>query len=171
MDLDGLSNIKKVIKLFFSLNFKMKSIKTLRARALDLLARRETSRAELKRKLSPHAASEDEIESLLDELAERSWQSDRRFAEAFVHSKSGRYGARRLAQALAEKGVGAETVREFLPGRESEAETARRVLRKKFKQPAAGPAEKQKQMRFLAYRGFDADIIGEAIESAWKDEA
>ena len=52
--------------------------KTLRARALDILSRQEISRAELKRKLAPHAESEEEIERVLNEFADRRWQSDER---------------------------------------------------------------------------------------------
>ena len=44
------------------------------------------------------------------------------------------------------------------------------VLRKKFKQPAADLAEKHKQMRFLAYRGFDMDIIQTAMKSSWQED-
>ena len=53
----------------------MKPQKSLRGRALDILGRQEISRAELKRKLIPHAESEEEIDQLLSEFAERNWQS------------------------------------------------------------------------------------------------
>ena len=39
---------------------------SLKARALGYLSRREHSRAELRRKLAPHAESADEVEALLD---------------------------------------------------------------------------------------------------------
>ena len=38
--------------------------KSLRARALEIVARQEISRADLKRKLAPHADNEDELEAL-----------------------------------------------------------------------------------------------------------
>ncbi|HLT27498.1 MAG TPA: recombination regulator RecX, partial [Zeimonas sp.] len=43
---------------------------TLKARALRALARREHSRVELERKLAPHAESSEQLEALLDRLAE-----------------------------------------------------------------------------------------------------
>lgn len=148
----------------------MKPQKSLRTRALDILSRQETSRAELKRKLAPHAESEEELEQLLNELAERHWQSDERFAETYVHSKSRQHGRLRLQQALQAKGVSEDTVRSFLPDRDSELQTAMAVLRKKFKTPAADLKEKQKQARFLAYRGFDTDIIQTALKNGWNDD-
>ena len=147
----------------------MPPLKSLRARALDILSRREISRVELKRKLAPHAESEEELERVLAEFAERNWQSDERFVEAFVHSKSNRYGSLRLKQSLAAKGIDADTASEFLPDADSELETAIAVLRKKFKAPATDVKEKQKQLRFLTYRGFSADTIQNAMKQAWEE--
>lgn len=148
----------------------MKPEKSLRARAMDILSHREISRAELKRKLTPHAESEDEVEAVLNEFAERHWQSDTRYAEAYIHSKNHQHGTLRLKQALAAKGVSQDIVRELMPDRNSEQATAIAVLRKKFKQPAANLTEKHKQIRFLAYRGFDMDLIQTALKTAWQQE-
>ncbi|MCP1660145.1 recombination regulator RecX [Neisseria perflava] len=144
--------------------------KSLRARAMDILSRQEISRSGLKRKLAPHAESEAELEKVLDEFAERNWQSDERYAEAYIHSKSRQHGTLRLKQALAAQGVDEDLSRRFLPDRDSEQQTAMAVLRKKFKQPAADLKEKQKQVRFLAYRGFGMDTIQTALKHAWDED-
>ncbi|MDK4684528.1 recombination regulator RecX [Kingella negevensis] len=148
----------------------MREPKSLRARAMDILSRREVSRLELQRKLAPYAEDEDELNQVLAEFAERNWQSDERFTEAFVNSKSHKHGALRLKQALAAKGIDSEMAREFLPDSETELANAKEVLRKKFKQPAADFAEKQKQMRFLLYRGFGMDTAQAAIRGAWAED-
>ncbi|WP_165008258.1 recombination regulator RecX [Neisseria yangbaofengii] len=144
--------------------------KSLRARAMDILSRQEISRAGLKRKLAPHAESEEELEKVLDEFAERNWQSDERYAEAYIHSKSRQHGKLRLQQALAQQGIDAGISREFMPDKESELQTAIQVLRKKFKQPSRDLKEKQKQVRFLAYRGFDMGTIQAALKSDWSED-
>lgn len=147
----------------------MKPILSLRQRALDLLSRREISRNELARKLSPHCEDADELKALLDELAQKHWQSDKRFTEAYIHSKSRHHGNRRLQQALATQGVDADTIREHLPDSRQQIENAVAIVRKKFKQAPSDSAEKYKQMRFLAYRGFEMDIIHTAISQAWEN--
>lgn len=144
--------------------------KCLRARAMDILSRQEISRVGLKRKLAPHAESEEELEKVLDEFAERNWQSDERYAEAYIHSKSRQHGKLRLQQALAQQGIDADISREFMPDKESELQTAIQVLRKKFKQPSRDLKEKQKQIRFLAYRGFDMGTIQAALKSDWAED-
>ena len=65
----------------------------LRERALRLLGRREHSRAELARKLQAHAAPEDDLEALLDELARRKLLSDERYAESRARQLSRKFGA------------------------------------------------------------------------------
>ena len=145
----------------------MKEGKSLKARALDLLARREYSRLELKRRLAPHAESEDEIDSLLAELSERQWQSDERYAEAFIHSKSRSRGRLRLQQELAAKGVDESLVRANLPDRDTELANALAVLHKKFAAPPQDFQEKQKQIRFMLYRGLEMDIVQAALKEEW----
>ena len=68
---------------------------SLKARALGYLSRREHSRAELRRKLAPHAESADEVEALLDWLEGENWLSNTRFAESVVHRRASRYGTAR----------------------------------------------------------------------------
>lgn len=144
--------------------------KSLKSRALEHLSRREMSRLELKRKLTPHAQSEDELENVLAELGELNWQSDERFTEMFVNSKSRKHGRIRLKQDLAMKGVDSDIIKQFLPDADTDLQHACEVLRKKFRQPASEVAEKQKQMRFLLYRGFSGDIAQKAMRIAWDDE-
>lgn len=148
----------------------MKPQKSLRARAMDILSRQEISRLGLKRKLAPHAETEEELENVLNEFSERNWQSDRRYAEAYIHSKSRLHGSLRLKQALAQQGIDEDISRDFMPDREDELQTAIAVLRKKFKQPATDLKDKQKQVRFLAYRGFSTDTIQSALKQAWQNE-
>ena len=60
--------------------------RSLRARALACLARREHSRTELARKLAPHAVDADELNRLLDSLEADKLLSDARFAEVLARS-------------------------------------------------------------------------------------
>ena len=76
----------------------------------------------------------------------------------------------RLQQALNAKGITKELTHELLPTPEDELDTAITLLRKKFKQPAMEAKEKQKQFRFLAYRGFDMNTAQTAIKQAWAAE-
>jgi len=138
--------------------------KSLLARALGYLARREHSRAELRRKLAPHAESADEADRLLDELEARKLLSDRRFTEVLARSRGERFGAARVRQELRARGVADPLAREAAGDlARTELQRAREVWRKKFGTPPADAAERSRQMRFLAQRGFDADVVRRVV--------
>ncbi len=143
---------------------------SLKGRALRLLAGREHSRAELERKLAPHEQAPGELQLALDELQAKGFISEQRVVESVVHRRSARLGAGRVKQELQAKGVSAEAVAEAVDRlRGTETERAREVWRKKFGEPAADPAGRAKQMRFLAARGFGAEAIRRVVRGADDD--
>jgi regulatory protein len=132
----------------------------LRARALRLLARREHSRAELKRKLGPHAESAEALDALLDSLQAKKQLSDERFAGERAHVLSRRYGASRIRQDLRARGVDDATAgRVAAAAAASDLERARAIYERRYRTPAATPEERAKRMRFLQGRGFPHAII------------
>jgi regulatory protein len=135
-----------------------------------LLSRREYSRAELARKLEPHAESATELDALLADFAERGWQSDSRFAEQFANVRTQKYGARRVAQEIRMKGVDDVTIRELVQSGDNELATARAQWQKKFGSKPSTPQEKARQMRFLAARGFSGSVIRLVLDTAGDDE-
>ena len=111
----------------------MKKQPTLRERALRLLARREHSLAELRRKLL----------------------SDERYAESRVHSLSRKFGAARIAHELRAKGLDKGLADQASKAaRATEVERAREVWRRKFRlrpRPArSGPS----RCAFCSREGF-----------------
>ncbi|BBP03371.1 regulatory protein RecX [Sulfuriferula plumbiphila] len=134
--------------------------KSLRARALEALSRREHSRMELMRKLAPHTDSPDELNTLLDDLQARGWLSDARYAEQMVNARQSRYGSRKLAFELREKGIDEDLINTTLANvRDTELERARAVWARKFGQIPASAQEQARQIRFLQSRGFVWDVI------------
>ena len=140
--------------------FMAKTEPSLRARAMRFLARREHSRAELKRKLAPKVAEGDDLEILLDDLARRGWLSDARFAEASIRSKARRFGPLRLANELRAKGVDHEAIAAgFRAAGADGASSLERVWRSRFRGAPRNEKEKARQARFLQGRGFPLDDI------------
>lgn len=131
---------------------------------MGLLARREHSRAELLQKLAPHTEDTAELDSLLDDLVQRGYLSDARYAAEFVRAKSRRFGIAHMAYALREKGVAEEDIQAALNSLEAdESERARKVWESKFGALPSNLEERGKQTRFLAGRGFSAEIIRKVL--------
>ena len=174
---------------------------TLKAKALQLRAMRDYSRAEMEGKLQQwlrtrtakdadpaaaknadamHAAEtgaislpgiteysaalmeqqQGQIDTVLDELQAKGLLSDQRAAEALLHRKSGQFGAVRLRYELQRKGINQSMAEDLLQDiAVSEAQRAYALWQKKFGVRPVTPAERARQMRFLAGRGFLSDVI------------
>jgi regulatory protein len=133
----------------------------LKARALRYLVRREHSRAELARKLAPRAESPEALQVLLDHLVSRKQLSDERFAQERARSLSRKYGPAKIRQDLRHRGIADEVIEQLSP--ENEAERARAILARKYRQPAASREERARQARFLQGRGFSYEAIKKAL--------
>ncbi|HEY7773623.1 MAG TPA: regulatory protein RecX [Marinagarivorans sp.] len=153
--------------------------RTLYNKAIELLARREHSRAELSRKLASHRVFETEntgqnqrlISCVLDELARSGYQSDERFAEAYVRSRLRKgFGLQRIALELGQRGVdepiATKALGAYANGDDdlNTDEVIYNTWQKKFGLPPQDLKERSKQQRFLYYRGFSGDDIARLFD-------
>ena len=134
---------------------------------MDLLARREHSRAELAGKLRARGADPVILETVLDELAAARLQSDARYAEQYMRQRAERgYGPLRIVQELRQRGVADSQVDVALAQTGSDwMKLAAAVRTKRF--GGALPRDirdRAKQVRFLEYRGFAADQIRQVLK-------
>lgn len=168
----------------------MKPRLSLKGHALQLLAQREHSRLELRRKLLRRLRDDRrrgvttadgneahpgdpadrtdlnaEVEAVLEWLHSHRYLSDERFVESRVHARASRFGNLRIRQELSQHGV------ELTPSiavdlRDSEKARAREVQQRKFGSPPATPADRARQARFLAGRGFSAEVVWQILRGA-----
>ena len=158
---------------------------SLQARALAWLAQREQSRSELRRKLlrvalergpdngnaedgaaqDAQAAARAQVEQLLDRLQALELLSDERFIASRVRVRAEGFGMRRIENELAQHGLRlqADTQRGL---RDSELQRASELWQRRFGAPAVDKAAMLKQMRFLAGRGFSAEVVHRVLRQA-----
>ena len=137
---------------------------SLTGRALRLLSTREHSRAELERKLARFEEETGQLAKVLDALAAKDFINEERVVESVLHRRSGKLGASRIRQELQAKGLAPDAVAQAMDDlRGSELERAREVWRKKFGQAPLDAAQRGKQMRFLASRGFGGETIHKVV--------
>jgi regulatory protein len=138
----------------------------IRLKAMDLLARREHLRSELRRKLGKRFEDDAEVGRVLDQLEQDDLLSDLRFVESYLLHRGNRgYGPERIRAELRQKGACPELVDDQLNACDTDwREGARQARLKKF-----GPQlpqdfrEKSRQMRFLQYRGFGGELASQAF--------
>ncbi len=137
---------------------------SLTARALRLLSTREHSRVELERKLQRFEEEPGTLAKALDALAAKDFINEERVVGSVLYRRAGKLGTARIKQELQAKGLAPEAVSEAVATlRATELDRARDVWRKKFGTQPQDAAERAKQMRFLAGRGFGGDTIHRVV--------
>jgi regulatory protein len=116
-----------------------------RAKALELLARREHSRLELRQKLLQRGFPAECIDSVLDRLVAERLLDESRYAELYACTRADKgYGSLRIARELRERGVPEESVAATLAGLADDwTPKLRELHRKRFKsaRPPMAPSE------------------------------
>ena len=135
-----------------------------------MLARREHTRVEMTRKLSPHSESPEQVEQLLDALAARGWLSEARFAESRANTLARKFGSRKIEYDLNSRGVSAEVVEQTVErALAQELENCRAAWQRKFGALPQDASERGRQMRFLVGRGFSAEAVRLVLKSGGAD--
>lgn len=142
-------------------------------KAVEMLARRPCSTAEIRRKII--SLSDDAIaEQVISRLSREGLLNDHDFAQQWIHYRTGmRYGPRRIAMELRQKGVDEEIVQELLLAEDSgeTLDTACDLIRKVLRTSSSGSDhQKLKRRAFssLLRRGFPMDIVYKAWEAVWE---
>jgi regulatory protein len=136
-----------------------------RVAALDALARRDHASADLRRKLIEKGYDAHLVASLLEALCAEKLLDDRRYAENFVayHAARGQ-GPMRVRADLRRLGLEGPLVEGCLDAFPDWIVQLRKVQQKKFgAKPPQSYADKQRQVRFLGYRGFTSAQIRTAL--------
>jgi regulatory protein len=133
--------------------------------ALDALARRDHASGELRRKLREKGFDEDIIDELIETLRAERLLDDRRYLENFVayHASRG-HGPNRVRADLGKLGIAAAESDASLKAYPHWSAQTHRARQKKFGTSLpTNYADRQRQARFLAYRGFTHAQIREAL--------
>ena len=123
----------------------------------------------MQRKLLARGYTPETVVEALVGLKAAGIQNDARFAEAYIRNRvANGYGPVRITRELYERGVSRELVTQVLAALEMDwAEQVQAVRQKKFGgQVPADIKEQARQSRFLQYRGFTYQQIGNAFKDS-----
>lgn len=143
------------------------SAASVRLAAMNLLARREHSELELRRKLASRGFEPALIDAAIASLLADRLLDDARFTEAYIRYRSSRgYGPVRIRQELKERGISDELLADHLDERDALwREQVAEVRNKRFSgESPADYKERARQARFLQYRGFTHEQIQRVLQ-------
>ena len=134
--------------------------------AVSLLARRDYASGELARTLSRMTENREKIDKALSRLVECGYLDDNRLITHMIdkHVRK-KHGPARIKQEIRQKGFSPELVEQMLEKVDVDWYAMARELKvSKFGDAVASEAkEKNKQIRYLQYKGFSMDMIFEAL--------
>lgn len=134
--------------------------------AVSLLARRDYASGELARTLSKMTENREKIDKALSRLVECDYLDDNRLITHMIdkHVRK-KHGPARIKQEIRQKGFSPELVEQMLEKVDVDWYAMARELKvSKFGDAVASEAkEKNKQIRYLQYKGFSMDMIFEAL--------
>ncbi len=136
-------------------------------RAIQLLAAREHSAQELMSKLLRKGFEHDDVEIAIGMLQEQNLQSDQRFVDVFVRSRSQRgHGPTKISHELRQKGITAELIEEAVNAQGSHwFDYARQHYQKKYRNTVVNNYnEWTKRARFMQNRGYTMEHIKAIVE-------
>ena len=142
-------------------------------RTLGLIARRDHSAAELRRKLTTRGYSGELCEQVLEQLQERGLQNDRTFAEEYIRSKVRRgFGPMKIAAELQQHAIDRDAVTGLLAEHDDQwLERCRDVMMRKYGRSAAtDQRERGRRSRFLQQRGFSSSMVAKVIRGVMPEE-
>lgn len=140
---------------------------SLKARAVDLLSRREQSEQEMRRKLARHAEDPAEVEPVIASLKKEGWLSAERFTQSLVHRRASGRGMSRVVQELRQHGIDPDQIAEVKESLQAtEVSRARDVWERRYGTPPEDANARAKQTRFLMSRGFSYDVIKQVLSGA-----
>lgn len=144
---------------------------SIRERAMNLLARRDHSKAELLRKLLARGFDLAAINEAIRRLESEGLQSDERFTEEYVRARVNHgFGPIKIQMELRERGVDSELIKLYIAKYvELWLQAAEQIRSKKFGEIIPHDFLKiAQQKRFLQAKGFDLEVINQVFASVKK---
>ena len=142
-------------------------------KAMRLLGRREHSARELSSKLRQGGVEAELTTEVVESMTENGWQSDPRFAASRIQNRIAQgFGPIRISAELRVAGLPDALIREAMEAAECDWTTlCVETYQRKYRQPPADRAERQKRYNHLAARGFTGEHIRAAFDGTAEDEA
>ncbi|WP_312699711.1 RecX family transcriptional regulator [Sedimentibacter sp.] len=141
---------------------------------LTVLSRSLKSEKQLKEKMLEKGYDTDLVDKVIERLKKRKYINDEYYCDSLINSRinGAKYGKRRIAQELYEKGVDREITEDKLReiSDEEEFERAYELGIKKFKSIKEEDTRKKsgKLSNYLIYRGFDYDTVKKVVAKILK---
>ena len=139
-------------------------------------AYQERSTGELKRKLSEWGIESDDALEIIETLASRGFVDDERFAFAYVSGKYRikKWGRVKIRFELRQKGINDDLIKKAITSIDPEVyfSNIQEIVVRKWQETKGKDKwdKRAKVMRFLASKGYESDLVTDAIKEVVSSE-
>lgn len=141
-----------------------------REAALRILAHREHTERELRKKLACRGFASETVDSLVGWLRERDYLCERRFAELYIRQRARKgYAVQRVFMELISRGVDQEVARSVLS--DPQIPDSERVAGDLARKKAASGRKPGQVYSFLRGRGFSHSLTARVLAEIFPDTA
>ncbi len=140
--------------------------KSIKSYALKFLSKRDYAYLELYNKLKKYSDDEIVIKNVLDELSTKGWLSEERYINSYISFKSQKYSLSRIRNTLIGKTCNPKLVEQEISKHDlNEYDVAFKLWQRKFGVVSSDLKEKSRQVRFLANKGFNFEVINKIVNN------
>lgn len=133
-------------------------------KAVDYISRYMRTAKQLGQYLLRKGYSQEVVDCVVDKLKGYGYVDDKRYAQLYVEQNSKSKGSYRLTQELIAKGVSVKDAQEYGQIDHDDALANAQVLAQKYmKSKPCDTPTLVKLQRYLAYRGYDYDVINTVV--------
>ncbi len=135
-------------------------------RVYHLLGKKDYVIEEIRKKLVKEDYPGPIIEDILNYFIELGFLNDENYTEKYYRYQKTTKSRRMIEMKLGEKGIPRDIIKTFFESvdhKETEYETAAKLLEKKYNSRVVTREDYNKMARFLAYKGFDYEVINAVI--------
>ena len=125
----------------------------------------------MKRYLERYCDDVEIVSRLLDDLQQSGLLSEARLADQVIRSRRARASAGRIRQEMARRGLGDDVIAQSTADLDAgDLNSALALWRKRFCSPPADRLQRERQLRFLLYRGFSLATALKVLRIAGADD-
>ncbi|PKM53933.1 MAG: hypothetical protein CVV00_10295 [Firmicutes bacterium HGW-Firmicutes-5] len=135
-------------------------------RVYHLLGKKDYVIEEIRKKLVKEDYPSPIIEDILNYFIELGFLNDENYTEKYYRYQKTTKSRRMIEMKLGEKGIPRDIIKTFFESvdhQDTEYETAAKLLEKKYNSRVVTREDYNKMARFLAYKGFDYEVIKTVI--------
>ncbi|SMG51586.1 regulatory protein [Marivirga sericea] len=146
------------------------TVKEGKSRGAKYCAMQERSQQQLRDKLYDWGLHGDEVEEVISWLISEDFINEERFAQSYVrgHFRQKKWGRLKIKQGLEQKKISTYCIKIGMKEIDNEAyqDTINSLLEKKWKtlKESNQYIKKQKAVRYLLQKGYESDLVWEAIK-------